>query len=114
MSFKQAVAEKYAQLVYDGLCSPPKEGIGCFVDSTQENVTGGLGLSSTRGTVGGRLNPHILYIMRTLSPLGRMRCTIKRMPRALSTSMDSLTISALMKEKLEKSKEWEENRTGAI
>ena len=80
------------------------------MDSTQENVTGRVRLKLYKGNcwvVGSQ--PHILYIMRTLSPLGRMRCTIKKDAEGFINLYGlPLTISALMKEKLEKSKEWEE------
>lgn len=41
LSFKNTVAQKYADLVYDGLWyTPLREALAAFVDSTQENVTG--------------------------------------------------------------------------
>ncbi|WP_198153331.1 argininosuccinate synthase [Thermotalea metallivorans] len=51
MSFKKIVAEKYAQLVYDGLWfTPLKEALDQFVDSTQEYVTGKVKLKLYKGT----------------------------------------------------------------
>jgi len=50
MSFKKTVAEKYAQLVYDGLWfTPLKEALDKFIDSTQEVVTGTVKLKLYKG-----------------------------------------------------------------
>ena len=41
LSYKNMIAQKYAELVYDGLWfTPLREALAAFVDSTQENVTG--------------------------------------------------------------------------
>lgn len=51
LSFKKIVAEKYAQLVYDGLWfTPLKEALDQFVDSTQANVTGKVKLKLFKGS----------------------------------------------------------------
>jgi argininosuccinate synthase len=50
MSFKKIVAEKYAQLVYDGLWfTPLREALAKFVDSTQEYVTGKVKVKLYKG-----------------------------------------------------------------
>lgn len=50
--FKEAVALKYAELVYFGLWfTPLRESLDAFVDSTQENVTGSVTLSLYKGNV---------------------------------------------------------------
>ncbi|SDL31610.1 argininosuccinate synthase [Natronincola ferrireducens] len=51
MNFKKNIAEKYAQLVYDGLWfTPLKEALDQFVDSTQQYVTGIVKLKLYKGT----------------------------------------------------------------
>lgn len=51
-SYKQTVAPKYAELVYNGLWfTPLKEAIDIFVDKTQENVTGEVKLKLYKGSV---------------------------------------------------------------
>jgi len=50
--FKEAVALKYAELVYFGLWfTPLRESLDAFVNSTQENVTGLVTLSLYKGNV---------------------------------------------------------------
>ncbi|MCC5909446.1 MAG: argininosuccinate synthase [Clostridiaceae bacterium] len=50
-SFKKTIAEKYAQLVYDGLWFIPlKDALDQFVDSTQEYVTGKIKLKLYKGS----------------------------------------------------------------
>jgi argininosuccinate synthase len=50
--FKEAVALKYAELVYFGLWfTPLRESLDAFVNSTQENVTGSVKLSLYKGNV---------------------------------------------------------------
>ncbi len=50
MSFKAIVAEKYAQLVYDGLWfTPLREALDQFVDSTQKWVTGKVKVKLYKG-----------------------------------------------------------------
>lgn len=64
MSFKKIVAEKYAQLVYDGLWfTPLKEALDQFVDSTQEYVTGKVKLKLYKGTCAAvaTASPYSLY-----------------------------------------------------
>ena len=62
--FKQHVAVKYGELVYDGLwfCQL-REALAAFVDSTQETVTGTVKLKLYKGNIisAGSKSPHSLY-----------------------------------------------------
>lgn len=50
--FKEAIALKYAELVYFGLWfTPLRESLDAFVNSTQENVTGSVTLALYKGNV---------------------------------------------------------------
>jgi argininosuccinate synthase len=52
MHFKQHIALKYAELVYFGLWfTPLRESLDAFVNSTQKEVTGSVGLSLYKGNV---------------------------------------------------------------
>lgn len=62
--FKQQVAIKYGELVYDGLWfTPLKEALDAFVDATQKNVTGTVKLKLYKGNVmvAGVDTPYALY-----------------------------------------------------
>ncbi|WP_073024032.1 argininosuccinate synthase [Lutispora thermophila] len=64
MQFKEIVAQKYAQLVYDGLWfTPLREALDAFVDFTQECVTGVVKLKLYKGscTNVGSKSPYSLY-----------------------------------------------------
>lgn len=64
MAFKANVANKYAQLVYDGLWyTPLKEALDAFIDQTQETCTGEVTLKLYKGncTVAGMTSPYSLY-----------------------------------------------------
>lgn len=64
LSFKHTVAEKYAQMVYDGLWfTPLKEALDQFVDSTQRTVTGKVKLKLYKGscTNAGSYSPYSMY-----------------------------------------------------
>ncbi|NMA96484.1 MAG: argininosuccinate synthase, partial [Clostridiales bacterium] len=64
LDFKYTLAQKYAQLVYDGLWfTPLREAMDAFVDSTQENVTGLVKLKLYKGncSVAGSKSPYSLY-----------------------------------------------------
>lgn len=51
MQYKNIVAQKYAQLVYDGLWfTPVREAIAAFVDSTQKDVTGTVKIKLYKGS----------------------------------------------------------------
>lgn len=62
--FKQTVAERYAELVYDGVWySPLREAMDAFVDSTQQHVTGTVRLKLYKGNIigAGTKSPYSLY-----------------------------------------------------
>ena len=64
MHFKQHVAIKYGEMVYDGLWfTPLREALDAFVDKTQENVTGDVKLRIYKGNVmnAGITSPNSLY-----------------------------------------------------
>lgn len=64
MAFKANVANKYAQLVYDGLWfTPLKEALDAFVDQTQETCSGEVRLKLYKGncTTAGMTSPYSLY-----------------------------------------------------
>lgn len=51
MQYKNIVAQKYAQLVYDGLWfTPVREAIAAFVNSTQKDVTGTVKIKLYKGS----------------------------------------------------------------
>ncbi|HEV8700412.1 MAG TPA: argininosuccinate synthase [Candidatus Polarisedimenticolia bacterium] len=61
---KQRLAERYAELVYDGLWyTPLRLALDAFVARTQENLAGEVTLRLRRGTITvvGRRSPHSLY-----------------------------------------------------
>ena len=62
--YKKLVAEKYGELVYNGLWfSPLREALAAFVDKTQETVTGDVKLKLYKGNVmnAGVTSPYTLY-----------------------------------------------------
>lgn len=62
--YKNIVAQKFSQLVYDGLWyTPLREAISAFVDSTQQLVTGTVKMELYKGSavVAGRKAPYSLY-----------------------------------------------------
>lgn len=64
LEYKQIVAIKYAQLVYDGLWyTPLKDALDAFINSTQENVTGLVKLRLYKGNTmsAGSKSPNSLY-----------------------------------------------------
>ena len=64
LHYKMDVANKFAELVYDGLWyTPLREAISAFVDSTQETVTGKVRLKLYKGNVtpAGTTSPYSLY-----------------------------------------------------
>ncbi|MGH7777198.1 MAG: argininosuccinate synthase [Candidatus Dormibacterales bacterium] len=71
--FKDGVAERWAQLVYDGLWfSPLRDALGAFVAHTQRHVRGEVRLKLYRGSVQvvGRKSPDQLYRLE-LATYGR-------------------------------------------
>lgn len=64
MHFKQQVAQRYGELVYDGVWfSPLREALDAFVDSTQQCVTGTVRLKLYKGNIigAGTKSPYSLY-----------------------------------------------------
>lgn len=64
MHYKEQVAIRYAELVYDGMWfSPLKEALDAFVDSTQLTVTGTVRLKLYKGNImsAGAKSPYSLY-----------------------------------------------------
>ena len=64
--YKQALAQKYSELVYYGLWfTPVKEAIDAFVDSTQKGVSGDVKLKLYKGgvSIAGRKSPNTRYKM---------------------------------------------------
>lgn len=62
--YKKLIAEKYGELVYNGLWfSPLREALAAFVDKTQETVTGDVKLKLYKGNVmnAGVTSPYTLY-----------------------------------------------------
>ena len=65
MHYKEQVAVRFAELVYDGLWfSPLREALSAFVDETQKNVTGTVRLKLYKGNCmsAGAKSKHSLYI----------------------------------------------------
>ena len=63
-SYKHSVANKFAELVYDGLWfTQLREALSAFVDSTQETVTGEVKLMLYKGNIinAGTKSPYSLY-----------------------------------------------------
>lgn len=64
LHYKEQVAIRYAELVYDGMWySPLKEALDAFVNSTQETVTGKVRLKLYKGNImsAGAKSPYSLY-----------------------------------------------------
>lgn len=64
LHYKDSMAPKYAELVYDGLWfTPLREALDAFVEKTQEKVTGTVRLKLYKGNiiVQGRKSPNSLY-----------------------------------------------------
>jgi len=64
LHYKQQVAIRYAELVYDGVWfSPLRQALAAFVDKTQETVTGKVRLKLYKGSVAdaGVQSPYSLY-----------------------------------------------------
>lgn len=62
--YKALVAQKFAELVYNGQWyTPLREALSAFVDSTQQNVTGEVKLKLYKGNIinAGVTSPHSLY-----------------------------------------------------
>lgn len=64
LHYKEQVAIRYGELVYDGMWfSPLREALAAFVDSTQQNVTGLVRLKLYKGNIisAGSKSPYSLY-----------------------------------------------------
>jgi argininosuccinate synthase len=64
LHYKDSIAPKYAELVYNGLWfTPLREALDAFVESTQRNVTGIVRLNLYKGNIiiAGRKSPYSLY-----------------------------------------------------
>lgn len=64
MHYKESIAPKYAELVYNGLWfTPLREALDAFVKETQKNITGDVRLKLYKGNclVEGRRSPYSLY-----------------------------------------------------
>jgi len=64
LHYKESVALRYAELVYDGVWfAPLREALDAFVDSTQRTVTGTVVLKLYKGncTPAGAKSPYSLY-----------------------------------------------------
>lgn len=64
LHYKEQIAIKYAELVYDGMWfAPLREALDAFVNSTQENVTGTVRLKLYKGNImsAGSQSPYSLY-----------------------------------------------------
>ncbi|MGB9791043.1 MAG: argininosuccinate synthase [Thermacetogeniaceae bacterium] len=64
LHFKEIVAQRYAELVYDGLWySPLRQALDAFVDGTQKTVTGTVRMKLYKGncTPAGVTSPYSLY-----------------------------------------------------
>lgn len=62
--YKETVANKFAELVYDGKWfSPLREALSAFVDETQQTVTGQINLKLYKGNIisAGSTSPYSLY-----------------------------------------------------
>jgi len=64
MHYKEQVAVRYAELVYDGMWfSPLREALDAFMESTQQTVTGLVRLKLYKGNImsAGAKSPYSLY-----------------------------------------------------
>ena len=64
MHYKEQIANKFAELVYDGCWfTPLREALSAFVDETQKTVTGTVKLKLYKGkaTPAGAKSPYSLY-----------------------------------------------------
>lgn len=64
LQYKSIVAQKFAQMIYDGLWyTPLREAISAFVDETQKLLTGTVRMKLYKGSaiVAGRKSPNSLY-----------------------------------------------------
>jgi len=68
--FKKAISDKFGELLYNAQWfTPLREALSCFVDKTQENVTGVVKLKLYKGNIinAGISSPYSLYSEQTAS-----------------------------------------------
>lgn len=88
--YKQQLALKFAELVYNGQWyTPLRKAMSAFVDSTQETVTGDVKLKLYKGNI----IPHLLHLHTPCIPqawlhLMRMTATTRQIPLDSSTCSD--------------------------
>lgn len=104
--FKQHVAIKFAELVYNGLWfTPLREALSAFVDSTQQTVTGTVKLKLYKGNVigAGVSSPYSLY-MESISTFGDSKDLYSHMDSQGFINLFGLPskVGALMRESLQK------------
>lgn len=90
--YKNIVAQKFSQLVYDGLWyTPLREAISAFVDSTQQLVTGTVKMKLYKGSavVAGRKAPYSCIMKNSLLS-ARTKCITRAMQRDSSTYLHYL------------------------
>ncbi|MGI6690737.1 MAG: argininosuccinate synthase [Christensenellales bacterium] len=104
--FKQHVAIKFAELVYNGLWfTPLREALSAFVDSTQQTVTGTVKLKLYKGNIidAGISSPYSLY-MESISTFGDSKDLYSHMDSQGFINLFGLPskVGALMRESLQK------------
>lgn len=107
MLFKEMVANKYAQLVYDGLWfTPLKKALDAFVDSTQETVTGTVKLKLYKGScsICGSKSPYSLYNQEFVTFGEDQVYNQKDAEGFINLFGLSIKVRALMEQNLEKEK----------
>ncbi len=85
---KEQLAQKYADIVYNGQWyTPLREALDAFADSLEKTVTGDVKLKLYKGNMinAGVTSPYTLYDEQTASPLARTRTTTRPMLKASST-----------------------------
>ncbi len=105
LSYKNTIALKYAQLVYDGLWfTPLREALDAFVDVTQENVTGTVRVKLYKGncTAVASKSPYSLYNEEFVTFGADEVYNQKDAEGFINLFTLPLTIRAIMKEKMKK------------
>jgi argininosuccinate synthase len=102
LHFKEMVAARYAELVYDGMWfAPLREALDAFVDSTQRRVSGTVKMKLYKGncTPAGAKSPYSLYDQE-LSTIGREEVYNQRDAEGFINLFGlPLKVRALMEEK---------------
>jgi argininosuccinate synthase len=102
LHFKEMVAARYAELVYDGMWfAPLREALDAFVDSTQRRVSGTVKMKLYKGncTPAGAKSPYSLYDQE-LSTFGREEVYNQRDAEGFINLFGlPLKVRALMEEK---------------